>query len=44
MGLGFAMMIKLALLIAIYCVIMLFPRIFARATGQDAEGTPAISS
>jgi hypothetical protein len=32
------MMIKLALLIAIYCVIMLFPRLFSHRTDQDAEG------
>ncbi len=32
------MMIKLALLTAIYCVIMLFPRLFSRQTSQDAEG------
>jgi hypothetical protein len=31
------MMIKLALLIAIYCVIMLFPRVFSRVTAQEAE-------
>jgi hypothetical protein len=37
-GLGFHMMIKLALLIAIYCVLMLFPRMFSRATAQEAEG------
>jgi hypothetical protein len=32
------MMIKLALLIAIYCVIMLFPRVFSRASAQETEG------
>jgi hypothetical protein len=37
------MMIKLGLLVAIYCVIMLFPRLFSRRTGKDAEGSPAIS-
>jgi hypothetical protein len=37
------MMIKLALLTAIYCVIMLFPRVFSRPTGQDAESAPATS-
>jgi hypothetical protein len=31
-------MIKLALLIAIYCVIMLFPRVFSRSEAQEAEG------
>jgi hypothetical protein len=31
-------MIKLALLIAIYCVLMLFPRMFARPAAQEAEG------
>jgi len=33
------MMIKLGLLVAIYCVIMLFPR----RTGENAESSPAIS-
>jgi hypothetical protein len=40
-GKRFAMMIKLALLIAIYCVIMLFPRLFSHQTDQDAEGAAA---
>ncbi len=35
------MMIKLALLTAIYCVIMLFPRVFSRPAGHDAESAPA---
>jgi hypothetical protein len=37
------MMIKLGLLVAIYCVIMLFPRLFSRRTGENAESSPAIS-
>jgi hypothetical protein len=37
------MLIKLALLTAIYCVIVLFPRIFWAAPTKDAEPAEAAS-
>jgi hypothetical protein len=36
------MMIKLALLTAIYCVIMLFPRLFSRASAGAGASEAAI--
>lgn len=42
-GSGFAMLIKLALLTAIYCVIVLFPRVFWPTASKDAEPAEAAS-